>query len=53
MSQGTAHPLETLHPASEAELVAALADPNSGLSFGAASDGDGDRNMIVGRGFVG
>lgn len=24
MSQGTAHPLETLHPASEAELVAAL-----------------------------
>jgi phosphoglucomutase len=24
----------------------------SGLSFGAASDGDGDRNMIVGRNFV-
>ena len=40
------------NPVYAAELVAALADPNSGLSFGAASDGDGDRNMIVGRGFV-
>jgi phosphoglucomutase len=40
------------NPVYAAELVAALADPDSGLSFGAASDGDGDRNMIVGRGFV-
>jgi phosphoglucomutase len=40
------------NPVYAAELVAALADPSSGLSFGAASDGDGDRNMIVGRGFV-
>ena len=40
------------NPLYAADLVAALADPNSGLSFGAASDGDGDRNMIVGRGFV-
>ncbi len=40
------------NPVYAAELVAALADPASGLSFGAASDGDGDRNMIVGRNFV-
>ncbi len=40
------------NPVYAADLVAALADPRSGLSFGAASDGDGDRNMIVGRGFV-
>ncbi|MEF8732922.1 MAG: alpha-D-glucose phosphate-specific phosphoglucomutase [Candidatus Accumulibacter meliphilus] len=40
------------NPVYAAELVAALADSRSGLSFGAASDGDGDRNMIVGRGFV-
>ena len=40
------------NPVYAAELVAALADPSSGLSFGAASDGDGDRNMVVGRGFV-
>jgi phosphoglucomutase len=40
------------NPVYAAELVAALADPSSGLSFGAASDGDGDRNMIVGRDFV-
>jgi phosphoglucomutase len=40
------------NPVYAAELVAALADDSSGLSFGAASDGDGDRNMIVGRGFV-
>jgi phosphoglucomutase len=40
------------NPVYAAELVAALADGSSGLSFGAASDGDGDRNMIVGRGFV-
>ena len=40
------------NPVYAADLVAALADPANGLSFGAASDGDGDRNMIVGRGFV-
>lgn len=40
------------NPVYAADLVAALADPRSGLSFGAASDGDGDRNMIVGRGFI-
>ncbi len=40
------------NPVYAADLVAALADPDSGLSLGAASDGDGDRNMIVGRGFV-
>ncbi len=40
------------NPVHAAELVAALADVRSGLSFGAASDGDGDRNMIVGCGFV-
>ena len=40
------------NPVYAADLVAALADPASGLSFGAASDGDGDRNMIVGRNFI-
>ena len=40
------------NPVWAADLVGALADPSSGLSFGAASDGDGDRNMIVGRNFV-
>ncbi|WP_300456388.1 alpha-D-glucose phosphate-specific phosphoglucomutase [Accumulibacter sp.] len=40
------------NPVWAADLVAALADSRSGLSFGAASDGDGDRNMIVGRNFV-
>jgi phosphoglucomutase len=40
------------NPVHAAELVAALADARQGLSFGAASDGDGDRNMIVGRGFI-
>jgi phosphoglucomutase len=40
------------NPVYAAELVSALADVNSGLSFGAASDGDGDRNMIVGRNFI-
>ncbi|HRD86945.1 MAG: alpha-D-glucose phosphate-specific phosphoglucomutase [Candidatus Accumulibacter sp.] len=40
------------NPVWAADLVAALADPTSGLSFGAASDGDGDRNMIVGPNFV-
>ncbi len=36
------------NPTHAAALVAALADPN-GPDFGAASDGDGDRNMVVGR----
>ncbi|MCM8595054.1 alpha-D-glucose phosphate-specific phosphoglucomutase [Accumulibacter sp.] len=40
------------NPVHAAGLVQALADPGSGLSFGAASDGDGDRNMIVGPNFV-
>ena len=40
------------NPVYAADLVAALADPSLGLSFGAASDGDGDRNMIVGRSFI-
>lgn len=40
------------NPVYAADLVRALADPANGLSFGAASDGDGDRNMIVGPGFV-
>ena len=40
------------NPVYAAELVAALADPALGLSFGAASDGDGDRNMIVGANFI-
>lgn len=40
------------NPVYAADLVAALADPDSGLCFGAASDGDGDRNMIVGRNFI-
>ena len=40
------------NPVYAADLVSALADAHSGLSFGAASDGDGDRNMIVGRDFI-
>ena len=40
------------NPVYAAELVAAMADPKLGRSFGAASDGDGDRNMIVGRNFI-
>lgn len=40
------------NPVYAADLVAALADAKLGLSFGAASDGDGDRNMIVGRNFI-
>ena len=40
------------NPVYAADLVAALADPSLGLSFGAASDGDGDRNMIVGADFI-
>ena len=38
------------NPVYAADLVKAMADPSLGLSFGAASDGDGDRNMIVGKG---
>jgi phosphoglucomutase len=40
------------NPVHAADLVACVADPRNALSFGAASDGDGDRNMIVGPGFV-
>ena len=32
------------------DLIEKLSDPELGYTFGAASDGDGDRNMIVGRG---
>jgi phosphoglucomutase len=39
------------NPVYAAELVAALA-PTGKLDFGAATDGDGDRNMIMGRGFI-
>src|SRR4051812_32007521 len=39
------------NPTYAAELIAALSDPN-GPDFGAASDGDGDRNMVVGRNIV-
>ncbi|OSX73648.1 hypothetical protein BU14_0333s0036 [Porphyra umbilicalis] len=38
-------------PAHTPALVAALADPAAGLLLGAASDGDGDRNLIVGPDF--
>jgi len=37
------------NPAHAKELLAEMADAD-GPDFGAASDGDGDRNMIVGRG---
>ena len=40
------------NPVYAADLVAAMSDPALGLSFGAASDGDGDRNRIVGRNFI-
>lgn len=40
------------NPVYAADLVNAMADPGLGLSFGAASDGDGDRNMIVGSNFI-
>jgi phosphoglucomutase len=39
------------NPVHAAALVEAMHAPD-GPDFGAASDGDGDRNMIVGRGFV-
>ncbi|MEC5162712.1 MULTISPECIES: alpha-D-glucose phosphate-specific phosphoglucomutase [unclassified Janthinobacterium] len=37
------------NPVNAAELVALMAAPDA-PDFGAASDGDGDRNMVVGRG---
>ncbi len=37
------------NPTHAAALVAAMMDEN-GPDFGAASDGDGDRNMVIGRG---
>ena len=39
------------NPTYATELMAAIFSPDA-PDFGAASDGDGDRNMIVGRGFV-
>ena len=39
------------NPVNAAELIAAMAAPDA-PDFGAASDGDGDRNMIVGRGLA-
>lgn len=39
------------NPTHAADLITALSDP-SGPDFGAASDGDGDRNMVVGRGII-
>jgi phosphoglucomutase len=39
------------NPLHSAALVGAMMDP-SGPDFGAASDGDGDRNMVVGRGCI-
>jgi len=39
------------NPVNAAELIALMAAPGA-PDFGAASDGDGDRNMIVGRGIV-
>ncbi|QYF91854.1 alpha-D-glucose phosphate-specific phosphoglucomutase [Massilia sp. PAMC28688] len=39
------------NPVNAAELIARMAAPDA-PDFGAASDGDGDRNMIVGRAFA-
>jgi phosphoglucomutase len=39
------------NPVNAAELIALMESPGA-PDFGAASDGDGDRNMIVGRGFA-
>jgi phosphoglucomutase len=39
------------NPTYATELVACMTGANA-PDFGAASDGDGDRNMIVGRGFI-
>lgn len=46
---GGGHPDPNL--AHTQELLAALNQPGGLASFGAASDGDGDRNMIIGRNF--
>jgi len=46
---GGAHP--DPNPVHNADLVARLAAGSSAPDFGAASDGDGDRNMILGRKF--
>jgi phosphoglucomutase len=46
---GGAHPDPNLTYA--AELVESLFDPNGDIDFGAASDGDGDRNMVIGKQF--
>jgi phosphoglucomutase len=46
---GGAHPDPNLTYA--ADLVEKLFDPNGDVDFGAASDGDGDRNMVVGKQF--
>lgn len=46
---GGAHP--DPNPAHNTELVALLAAGPNSPGFGAASDGDGDRNMILGRNF--
>ena len=40
------------NPVYAASLVTEVSNPGNALSFGAASDGDGDRNMIVGPNFV-
>lgn len=37
------------NPVYAKSLIDTLCDPNGSFTFGAASDGDGDRNMIVGR----
>ncbi|HZV67797.1 MAG TPA: alpha-D-glucose phosphate-specific phosphoglucomutase, partial [Telluria sp.] len=39
------------NPVNAAELIARMTAPDA-PDFGAASDGDGDRNMVVGRGVV-
>ena len=44
---GNGHP--DPNPVNAAELIGLMSGPNA-PDFGAASDGDGDRNMIVGRG---
>ncbi len=47
---GKGHP--DPNPVWACDLVNAMNDPKEGLCFGAASDGDGDRNMIVGHNFI-
>lgn len=46
---GGGHPDPNLAHAKE--LVASLNQPSNAPNFGAASDGDGDRNMIIGQNF--